>query len=846
MCVGFGADSTLWKLAASPKSTRLARRVSEKGAGYYVWRSLPISMTELRAQLQASLGAAFAIERELGGGGMSRVFVAEDTSLGRQVVVKVLPGELSGSVSVERFRREISLAARLQHPHIVPLLSAGEVDGLPYYTMPFVDGESLRAKIGRGELSIADTISILRDVARALEFAHSRGVTHRDIKPDNVLLAGSSAVITDFGVAKAVSDATNQGTLTSIGVALGTPAYMAPEQAAADPSTDARADIYAFGAMAYEMLAGHSPFAGRSMQGMLAAHATEVPPPIAALRPTTPRRLAELVMCCLEKRPGDRPQSASEIVQALDAATTSDTNAVSASGRTLNASTALSPLARRLLVAGVAVVGVALGVWWWPRSPAVSADDIRSIAVMPFENKSGDTTFDYLEDGITDHVRDALNAIAGLTVKARGSSQQLKGRQARESGAKLGVGAVLQGSVSGPSSRLHVTAELVRVSDDVALWSGTFDGQASQLAGMQDTIVRAIVGRLNLGRDGAHADVNGVSARGTNNIDAYHLYLRGRHAADADHWDMASDLFRQAIALDPRFARAYGALAISYSNETTLGVASVDSMNTLARAAETKALALDANTPEAYVAEGNALLNEMRFVESEAAFEKAYRADSLNADIIWPYAVAQLFLGRVDKGVALLRRGRDLDPLSPRMNGLLGYGLELLRRYDEAIVSIRVAVELHPKGVLGLQGLGFVFAFNNMPDSAVHAFEAAFALDSTLFGRRTNLIFGYAAAGRWADASRQRALLEREPPTNSPNYYRFVAQVAFGEYDAAMNSLERGVTAREPLFGILSIPCDPLFDPLQPNPRFAALVKRLGGRPCAVTTKWPIALPPKR
>jgi len=320
-------------------------------------------MTELRDQLQASLGDAYTIERELGGGGMSRVFVAEETSLGRRVVVKVLPADLSGSVSIARFRREISLAARLQHPHIVPLLSAGEIDGLPYYTMPFVDGESLRAELAHGELPIPETISILRDVAKALEYAHGKGIAHRDIKPDNVLLAGTSAVIADFGVAKAISDATAGGALTSVGVALGTPAYMAPEQAAADPATDHRADYYAFGAMAYEMLAGHPPFAGRNTQATLAAHATEAPPSIAFLRPATPAPLAALVMRCLEKRPGDRPQSATDIVQALDAI----------SGSSSAARPTTRPRRTRTIVVAGGVVGLvlcALGLMAWLRARA--------------------------------------------------------------------------------------------------------------------------------------------------------------------------------------------------------------------------------------------------------------------------------------------------------------------------------------------------------------------------------------------------------------------------------------------------------------------------------------------
>jgi serine/threonine protein kinase len=272
------------------------------------------------------LGDAYVLERELGGGGMSRVFLAHESALGRRVVIKVLLPELAAGVSVERFRREIQLAAQLQHPHIVPLLSAGEADGLPYFIMPFVVGESLRARVTReGELPIAETVRTLRDVVSALVYAHARGVVHRDIKPDNVLLSGGVAVVTDFGVAKAVSASSETPALsglTSMGVALGTPAYMAPEQATASPQTDHRADIYALGAMAYEMLTGTPPFSGRSPQAVLAAHVVEEAPPVELRRPGVPPMLASLVRECLAKRPADRPQAAADVMYALDSIAT--------------------------------------------------------------------------------------------------------------------------------------------------------------------------------------------------------------------------------------------------------------------------------------------------------------------------------------------------------------------------------------------------------------------------------------------------------------------------------------------------------------------------------------------
>jgi tRNA A-37 threonylcarbamoyl transferase component Bud32/tetratricopeptide (TPR) repeat protein len=276
---------------------------------------------ELRDQLQATLSGTHTLERELGGGGMSKVFVAEETRLGRKVVVKVLSPELAQGLSIERFEREIRTAAALQQANIVPVLSAGDTNGLPFYTMPFVTGESLRARLGRGPLPVNEVVSEMRDVARALAYAHRQGVVHRDIKPDNVLLSEGAAVVTDFGIAKAISAARTSGagaTLTQIGTSIGTPAYMAPEQAAGDPDIDHRADIYSLGAMAYELLTGQAVFANRSPQRMLAAHMGETPVPVAQLRPDAPLQLGDLVMACLAKDPTERPQDASQILLGLD------------------------------------------------------------------------------------------------------------------------------------------------------------------------------------------------------------------------------------------------------------------------------------------------------------------------------------------------------------------------------------------------------------------------------------------------------------------------------------------------------------------------------------------------
>src|SRR5688500_892778 len=284
---------------------------------------------DLKQTLQETLGTTYTLDRELGGGGMSRVFVANERRLNRKVVIKVLSPELAAGVSGDRFEQEIQLAASLQQANIVPILAAGETGGLPFYTMPFVEGESLRARLGKhGPLSVGMAIGVLRDVAKALAYAHERGVIHRDIKPDNVLLSGGTAVVTDFGIAKALAAARTDvegATLTQAGTSIGTPAYMAPEQAAGDPALDHRADVYSLGCTAYELLTGQSPFHSRPPARMLLAHLTEQPPPISQTRPEIPAELEQLVMRSLAKDPAQRPQSGAEFLDTLDQITGSRT-----------------------------------------------------------------------------------------------------------------------------------------------------------------------------------------------------------------------------------------------------------------------------------------------------------------------------------------------------------------------------------------------------------------------------------------------------------------------------------------------------------------------------------------
>src|SRR5512147_902356 len=355
-------------------------------------------MSNLAERLQSSLGPSFAIERELGGGGMSHVFLVADAALARRIVVKVLPPNPNAKVDAERFRREIQIAARLQHPCIVPVLTTGLMDGVPYYTMPFVAGESLRAKLAIGQLlPLPRAVRILRDVASAIAHAHEYGVAHRDLKPDNVLLSSGYAVVTDFGIAKAVSSsrADDDPELTSRGMTVGTPAYMAPEQAAAEPTADHRVDVYALGVMAYELLTGHRPFNGRTAQELLVAHLTKPPVPITDRRLDLPASLSSLVMRCLAKSPNDRP-SAAEAVELLD-----DIASAVGGGSGANAATSATPTS--------------------------SSAALPSIAVLPFVNLTGNADNDYLADGIAEEILNALARLRTMHVAARSSSFAFRG-----------------------------------------------------------------------------------------------------------------------------------------------------------------------------------------------------------------------------------------------------------------------------------------------------------------------------------------------------------------------------------------------------------------------------------
>jgi serine/threonine-protein kinase len=650
----------------------------------------------LRERLAEALGASYRIEREMSGGGMSRVFLAHDTRLDRRVVVKVLAPELAAGVSAERFEREIRVAARLQHPHVVPLLSAGEVGGLPYYTMPFIDGESLRARLvaHSAGLGISDAIRLLRELAYALEYAHAQGVMHRDLKPENVLLSGGRAMIADFGIAKALAAAT-QGdgseesamTPTLSGVAIGTPAYMAPEQAAADPSTDHRADLYALGMVAYELLAGVHPFVGRAPQALLAAHVTEVPSPLSARRPDAPTALTALVMRLIEKRPDDRPQSAEQVLRALDdIASPSGARDVAAPGATRFATRARPSrrwAAMLAVLAGVVLTALGVGTLVMRQRSAPTPTGPVKLAVLPFESQ-GPPELAYFADGLTDAISGKLAALSGLGVIDQRSVALYRNtnKPARQIGEELGVDYLLEGvvrwvpDVGGDVTkrRAQIVPQLVRAHDATTLSLGDPVVVTPADPFRAQTEVAAQVAE-GLGVALAAGEKRLLAKQPTANTEAYDAFLRGQAFFNEHHRSsqprdlaLAEEQLARAVALDPRFALAWARLAFVHFTSccaTGAHAAGHEAREIAATvAAADSAVRLDPTLAEAWIARSQSQYTVGDQLGARASAERALRLAPSSADALLQFGAMQYILGATDSGRASIARAVRIAPRS--------------------------------------------------------------------------------------------------------------------------------------------------------------------------------------
>ncbi len=754
------------------------------------------------SQLAEALRATHTIERELGGGGMSRVFLGRETALSRPVVIKVLEPHLVGELSAERFAREIQLAASLQQANIVPLLAAGVAAGLPYFTMPFVEGKSLRETLGReGALPFQTAVSILEDVARALAYAHSRGVVHRDIKPDNVLLSGGTAVVLDFGIAKAITDArgpaSSDATLTRAGMSVGTPAYMAPEQAAGEGDVDQRVDVYAWGLLAYELISGHHPFKGRrTALEHLVAHLTIMPANLADEVPDLHQGLASLVMRCLAKDPAERPADGAAIVRELEEADTGLHAAVPRMSRPSN-----------------------------------------SIAVMPFANLSADPDNEFFADGITEEILNGLASVRGLHVVARTSSFQFKGQRPdlRVVGERLRVRRVLEGSVRRAGSRVRITAQLVTVEDGLQVWSSKYDRELADIFQVQDEIAGDIVAELRTMFDSAvHAVVTPATRtteRHIGSTEAYEMFVRGRVHQDkrVEGIALARQCFEKAIALDPTFAPSHAHLGTVHTYESLYNLRPPrDGFGDARRAAE-KALELDPKLQQghlvlAYVS----IFHDWDIATAIGHLDAAERLAPPTAASLIARATTEFAQGHVHEAIQYAEEAVELDPLAlePRINLCMilyffGYLERAVREADGSLERSIVQSEvLRFKGV-SLMNLGRMEEAADVIQRAVDmSYRSVWSLVSLAFLRDR---MGDAAAVRGIAAE----LRERAQSAWVPPLILALVSCLSGDHDEVVGHLMRSLEARD--FWLPSVVHDAnMVEALQRNPAAAAVFRQVG------------------
>src|SRR3989442_992401 len=615
---------------------------------------------------------------------MATVFLAADLKHHRSVAIKVLHPELATSLGVERFLREIGIAAGLTHPHILALYDSGHAGDLLYYVMPYIEGKTLRGRLERErQLSIVDAVRIASEVADALGYAHSRGVVHRDIKPENIMFSAGSAVVADFGIARAVTAATLEP-LTAGALACGTHAYMSPEQATSGEPLDGRSDIYSLGCVVYEMLTGSTPFTGPTAQAIMARHSVDVAPPIRSVRPTVSDALERVVLTALAKVPADRFATAAQFADALAARA----------------------------------------------EPTAEGAEGESIAVLPFANLSGDPEFEYFSEGIAEEIINALTQLPGLRVAARTSSFAFRGPaiDLAEVGSKLKVATVLEGSVRKAGNRLRISAQLVKVGDGYHLWSERYDREMTDVFAIQDEIAKAIASRPQV-TPGGEARALVMPAPG--NLDACQLYLKGRYylAQRGLGLKKALECFDRALALDPNYALAYAGLADACTVLAEYGVALPNVVRPKARAAVERALELAPDLAEVHCASG-----ALAFIcdwDWPRAARDLRRAVELNPRSVtarqWLSCYLVFIEGRLEEGVAQARRAVELDPLAPLLVMQLGMTLTGAGRDEEAGSSFRRAGGLCPLMFPATIHFGLVFNPPGRGDGAIAPLEVAVA-----------------------------------------------------------------------------------------------------------------------
>jgi serine/threonine-protein kinase len=782
--------------------------------------------------LNRALAERYRVSGEIGRGGMATVYRAHDLKHDRPVALKVLKPQLAAALGTERFLREITVTARLDHAHILPLLDSGEAAGLLYYVMPYVEGESLRDRLNREkQLPLDDALRIAGEVADALSCAHSHGIVHRDVKPENILLGGGHARVADFGIARAVTAAGGKS-LTETGLAIGTAAYMSPEQAFGGREVDARTDVYSLGCVLYEMLAGHPPYTGATPEAILARKSLEAVPSLRVVRETVPAAVEQAVAKALAKVPADRFGSALQFAEALEKGGATAPQAVSSDARgwrrwRLGAAV--------LAVAAVAAILFVTNVGGLRTKPSIGASGprIESLAVLPLENLSGDAEQDYFAAGMHEALIVVLGKLSGLRrVSARPSvlRYQKIDRPLRQIAGELGVGALITGTVLRSGNRVRITAHLIDPATEQQLWADSYEREVRDVLALQNEIVAAIARQVQLQL--SPRDRAGLARARQVNPEAYEAYLKGKFQLNkftTEGFEKGMALFHRAIAIDSAEPLAYAGLALGYSLLEVLTAAPSPDALPRAKAAALMAVKLDETLAEAHDA-----LSEVRSSEWDyaGAEQSVRRALELNPNLPEPhihYAWHLSIFGSEAESIAEMKRGIELDPLSPLYTAWLGGLYWEFGRFDEAITEAQKAMELQPDFPVALYVLGLAHADKGQYQEAIAAHQKGLAM----YPNRNfswSLARTYAVAGRTADARKIMAGLESGRPGDALHpWFIAGAYVALGENEKAMSWLEKAYEARSLFLPNLRRERSAGLDlrPLRTHPRFQALLRRV-------------------
>jgi len=737
-------------------------------------------VTDAHAHLRTALGARYAIQRELGRGGMATVFLAEDVKHHRQVAIKVLQPELAAVLGPDRFLREVEIAARLNHPHIVPLYDSGETEGFLFYVMPYIKGESLRARLAREtQLAVDDALAITRQVGSALGYAHAQQLIHRDVKPENIMLHEGEAMVADFGIALAVSAAADNR-LTRTGFAMGTPEYMSPEQATGDRALDARSDLYALACVLYEMLAGEPPYTAATEQTLIVKRLIDPVPAVRRLRPAVPVSVERALLKALAQTPADRFDSVAAFTAALTA-------------------------------------------------PAVPAQaQTPCVAVLPFLNLSPDPENEFFADGITEDVITHLSKIRALRVISRASVMPFKTRQRtmREIASQLCATKVLDGSVRRAGDRVRIVAQLVDVETDEHLWAETYDRQLTDIFAVQTDVALHIARALKA--ELSPDEQNRIEREPTSDLQAYQLYLRGRQEFirfTRAGLERAIEYFRKAIARDPAYATAYAGLAKAYAELVEYGALPPAEARRQATEAVAEALRLEPDLGEAHCTAAHLkALWDFDWAGAEAEYQRALELCPSSADTYDLYGRMCSAQGRFDEALALDRRAQELDPLAHRLD----VATTLLRaeRYQESATEAKAALEFDPGHDRAHATLGWAYFKLGQTAPGLAEIERAVAEAPENNQWLAQLGQAYALAGRVDDARRILHDLEARARDSYVTPYHLVFVYAgLGEQERALDLLERAYDDRSG--AVYGIKGSFLLASLRGHPRFQALLKKM-------------------